>query len=186
MCLDPREVWLIKAAELMRPWFKQSVPPIRVSVGWSSKGSRSKRIGEHWHPRAATDGVSQIFISPVLDNPEEALSTLLHEMIHAIVPDDGHGKLFKRIALDVGFMMPMRSTPPSPELKSKLNELLTELGPYPHAKLNLGDKSVKKQTTRLIKIECPSCGYTVRAAKSWIDQGMPICSICSEEFGVAV
>lgn len=48
------------------------------------------------------DGINQIFISPVLDDPMVVLSTLAHELVHAI--DDckhSHGPVFKKISKDL-------------------------------------------------------------------------------------
>jgi hypothetical protein len=33
----------------------------------------------------------------------------------------------------------------------------------------------KKQTTRLKKCECSTCGYTVRVTQKWLDEGPPHC-----------
>ena len=34
----------------------------------------------------------------------------------------------------------------------------------------------KKQSSRLLKAECESCGYTVRVTRKWVDQvGAPHC-----------
>lgn len=40
-----------------------------------------------------------------------------------------------------------------------------------------GDESSrpKKQTTRLLKVECGQCGYTVRLTRKWLDVGPPGC-----------
>lgn len=35
----------------------------------------------------------------------------------------------------------------------------------------------KKQTTRLIKVECPACGYIIRVTRSWLLVGVPYCPI---------
>lgn len=48
------------------------------------------------------DGINQIFISPVLDEPMTVLETLAHELVHAI--DDcksGHGAEFQKISKDL-------------------------------------------------------------------------------------
>jgi hypothetical protein len=66
--------------------------------------------------------------------------------------------------------------------------------PYPHGAItgrgeilvpptNPGDKPVilrpddrpKKQGTRMLKAECPECGYTIRLTKKWADVGLPTC-----------
>ena len=37
------------------------------------------------------------------------------------------------------------------------------------------DDRPKKQSTRMLKAECPECGYTIRLAKKWADLGLPTC-----------
>lgn len=69
----------------------------------------------------------------------------------------------------------MRATVAGPELKERLNALSAELGPYPHAGLNLG-AGRKKQGTRMLKCVCGSCGYTARTTGKWIETlGAPLC-----------
>jgi hypothetical protein len=176
---DTREKYLADATILLRhrfPSLAVSLPSrVRVSVGFPGGGSARKRIGEHWHPKASSDGVSQVFISPVLDKSDDALATLLHELIHACVPDDGHGKAFKRIATACGLNGPMRSTTPGESCLAVLRDISDRLGAYPHAKLNLS-MGKKKQSTRLIKVECQSCGYVARTTSKWIEEvGAPLC-----------
>ena len=67
----------------------------------------------------------------------------------------------------------MTATNESEAFKQRLAPILAELGDYPHAKLDASNR--KKQTTRLIKTECPRCGYTARVARKWLDVGAPIC-----------
>src|SRR5690606_16668080 len=59
---DVREEWLRKAAKLTHKWFAVAgydMPAYRVSVGWTSKGVRTKRIGECWDKSASADGSYQ-------------------------------------------------------------------------------------------------------------------------------
>lgn len=58
--------------------------------------------------------------------------------------------------------------------------IAADLGPYPHAALSPGEG--KKQTTRLLKCVCPKCDYTARITLTWIEQGLPICDTCGEQF----
>jgi hypothetical protein len=37
------------------------------------------------------------------------------------------------------------------------------------------DDRPKKQSTRMLKAECPECGYTIRLAKKWAEVGLPSC-----------
>jgi hypothetical protein len=175
---ETREAWLLEATSRMRrDLFERSgnvVPKVKVSVGFPGGGSARTRIGEHWHPRATQDNVSQIFISPVLDSPLQALETLVHELVHAIVPDAKHGPEFGAIAKRVGLVGKMTATIAGPNLKLELETMINQLGKYPHAGINVGDR--KKQSTRLMKVECGDCGYIARVSSKWIDEaGAPIC-----------
>ena len=67
----------------------------------------------------------------------------------------------------------MTATEAGEELKGRLNALVEQLGEYPHALLT---ESGKKQSTRMIKCECYSCGYIARTSSKWIEEaGAPIC-----------
>lgn len=178
-----REAYLKHAVLCMRDWFRSvgiELPEsLRVSVGFPGGGSARKRIGEYWRSEATTDGVAQIFISPTLECPEKVLSTLLHELVHAAHPSAKHSGLFKQTALKLGFTGPMKFTPCSLELRQKLFFLHERLGGYPHGAINLSDR--KKQSTRLLKVECGSCGYVARVSGKWIEEvGTPLCPCNSE------
>lgn len=177
-----REEWLSRAVEKLTPLVPlDEMPPVRVSVGWASR-SPAKSIGECW-ALGGTDGVPQIFISPLLSatvaslgNPNGVLETLLHEMIHAALPPKtGHGPKFKKACNECGLLPPYTATTASPELVDTLTRIAAELGPYPHAELVLVAKT-KKQTSRWIKVSCPECGYIARTTRQWLEElGGPFC-----------
>jgi hypothetical protein len=84
-----------------------------------------------------------------------------------------HGKPFRKIATAVGLIGRMKSATAGPELAAIINTIATDLGPYPHARL---DFTKNKQSTRMLKCCCPKCGYLARVAASWINKaGTPIC-----------
>lgn len=186
-----RESWLDKAVSLIsKNLFAKrgyKVPNVRVSVGFPYGSRGSKAIGQHWAPEASIDKRGSIFISPSQANGLEVLSILTHELVHAVVGNKvGHGPEFKKCALDVGLEGKMRSTTAGPELESLLGVILKRLGKYPHAKLEPGHGPVKKQTTRMIKMECFDCDYKVRASLTAITtHGAVICP-CGEEMQVEV
>ena len=74
----------------------------------------------------------------------------------------------------------MTETTASPQLAERLNALCERAGPYPHATLDMAKSGVKKQGTRMLKLTCPDCGYTVRTTAKWIEAGLPTCP-CGEE-----
>src|SRR5690606_21063153 len=132
-------------------------------------------------PSASEDGVPHIFISPLLDDPLDVLSTLLHEVIHAMTPGEGHKGGFVEIAKKVGFTSPWTSTPMGDDLHPRLDKIASRLGDYPHSKLNPAESPVKKQTTRMLKVECPESGYLVRMTRKWLDEvGAPKCPFHDE------
>jgi predicted peroxiredoxin len=94
----------------------------------------------------------------------------------------GHKAPFARIAKRVGLEGKMTATHAGKTLAQRLNALAAEIGPYPHASLDMSQ--VKKQGTRLIKLVCADCGYTVRTTAKWIEIGLPTCA-CGEEMEVA-
>lgn len=177
MAHKTREAWLLDATDRMRVRMfapiGETLPIVKVSVGFPGGGSARKAIGEHWNPKATADGISQVFISPVLSDPVAALETLAHELVHAIYPDDGHKKGFARVARAIGLVGPLTKTTAGPDLKERLTRLAAQLGEYPHAGIDLGTR--KKQSTRLIKLVCKTCGYTVRTTERWITVALPDC-----------
>jgi hypothetical protein len=185
-----REAWLQKAVRLLAADFKAAgypIPAVRVSVGFP-KGNVRKVIGQCWHAASTADGKPQVFISPTLGGAVDVLAVLVHELAHVVAgPGAGHGKDYAQVATTMGLTGRMTSTVAGPQLAARLKELAKRLGKYPHAALSLADPgTVKKQSTRLIKAECPTSGYTVRLTRKWIDEfGAPICPCCSEAMAVA-
>ena len=178
-----REEWLSQMTDLMRPMFTNVGSPmpdhIRVSVGWPSKkalAASGRRIGECWATEASQDGLNQIFISPYLKEVVEVTAVLLHELVHAAVGlACGHRGAFAKTAKALGLEGKMTATVAGNELVKCLNELIGKLPEYPHAKLEGMTNGKKKDGTRMLKVKCPQCNYTVRTTQTWIDVGMPTC-----------
>ena len=176
-----RETWLMKGIEAVRPMFEElgaTIPEkVRVTCGWPSRSagaSKKRRIGECWSSSVSGDGTAEIIISMVLDDPVNVLDVLVHELVHAALPDGtGHGPKFRKLAIALGLTGKMTATEAGPELKAKLEKISKKLGEYPHAKLDFSN--VKKAGTRMIKAACPTCGYTVRLSRKWIEVATPRC-----------
>jgi hypothetical protein len=195
-----REQWLEAAVQALRPIFAEidvELPPVRVSVGWPSRGGTANKgrvIGQCWKTSVASDGVAQIFISPVLggegaDPVEQVhmLGVLAHELIHAWDDcDSGHRGSFAKAARNLGLVGKMTCTTVGEELAEQLLGVLAEVGPYPHAPLDFAEmeKQRKPQTTRMLKLECPEDGYIVRTTAKWLEVGYPTCP-CGTEMEAA-
>ena len=172
-----REAWLEAAVRELLPVFAKAghdVPPCRVSCGFASTGARTGTIGQCWSTKASEDGVNQIFISPALSDAVEVLDTLAHELIHAVDNcKHKHGKEFKKIAISLGMVGPMRSAGAGPALKEKLKLMATKLGPYPHARLSVPKKVAARPPRPRAK--CMTCGFIVPMLKQFLHYGPPIC-----------
>jgi hypothetical protein len=115
-----REEWLHQLTGKLRPLFNVTgieLPEhIAVACGWPSKNARrgrAQRIGECWRAECSQAGRPEIFISPVLADPIEVGHVLVHELIHAALPDAGHRAPFKRAATKLGLTSKMTATVPT-------------------------------------------------------------------------
>lgn len=187
-----REEWLVAAVDALRPLFAEAgaeLPTVRVSVGWpGGNGKKNALIGQCWASAASADKVAQLFVSPVLDDAVRVLDVLTHELVHAW--DDnksGHRGAFARLAKKLGLQGPMTATTAGDELKERLAAVVDELGPYPHAAITPALAGIKKQGTRMLKVECASgSGYLVRMTRKWLDEyGTPSCPCHGEPMAEA-
>lgn len=187
---DNRESWLNRVAVGMAPLFAGLDAPlpsrVRVAIGFTSRGAKGKAIGECWDNRSSGDGHFEIFIRPDLAHAPDAMAAqiaaiLAHELVHAAVGiAAGHGKAFKRVAVGLGLVGPMRATIPGDAFLAAIAPILAATGPLPHARLDTDGETTrpKKQAARMLKCECAACGYTVRTARKWLETaGAPLCPI---------
>lgn len=199
-----RETWLNLMIDKSVPLFDEAgfkISDIREKLKVScsfiqgSRGSRLKNaIGVHYNPSVSADGFHEMMIQPSISDSVQAVGVLIHEMVHSIQTHlyhdkngflnvKPHGKEFRKIALAVGLEGKMTATTESPELVATIKKWVSEIGEYPHAKMTLND-SRKKQTTRMIKLECSQCGFICRASSGAINNfGYP--THCGDEMEMA-
>lgn len=167
------------------------VPQTAISVGfpYRARGKGNNAIGQCWHKKVANDKMPHVFVSPVLEDTQRVVGVLAHELVHAAIGTElGHGKEFERVALAIGLTGKMTATVETDQFKQWVSDkIIPSIGPYPHGALNigapgtaddpkLGPTGAPKQTTRLLKLECPSCGCVIRITKRWLDLGAPKCA----------
>lgn len=181
--LKNREDWLNEAVNRIRPWFEEleAQPPanVKVSTGWS-RGAKKNQAAWCWKSSVASDGSSNIFVSPEYAKATDVLRFLTHELCHAADDcRDSHAGRFRRLWKAVGFEGKPTASQAGEVLMAKIEILAAELGEYPHAELHPGEK-IKTQKTYMIKLECKGCGMIVRTTEKWLDQsGLPSCG-CGE------
>lgn len=176
-----REEWLGEFTRLARPTFKAAGSPlpktVRCSVGFPSKGSKSKVIGECWSTEVSADKITEIFLRPSLQSDTSRIADVLtHELCHAALGlEAGHGPLFKKLAHAVGLEGKMTATTAGKGWHAWADPIIKHLGPLPGASLD--DKAEikggkKKQTTRMIKVSCDQCDWSCRTTAIHIHDGM--------------
>lgn len=179
-----REQWLHAVKDQLAPVFKQhgaTIPArVRLTCGFPTRGALSRGTfvaGQCFDIGERKDSAWEISVTPRLDDPVNVGAVLVHELCHACVggTKEGHGPVFSKLAKAMGLVGKMTNTTAGSELKRTLAAIVDRVGPYPHASLLPSDKE-KKQSTRLIKAACETCGYTVRVTRKWLDQsGTPLC-----------
>ena len=166
-----REAWLGAFALRASPLFTAAGAPlprnVRISIGFPSTGNKGKRIGECWGTAASADGHFEIFLTPTLASDERIADVLTHELVHAAAGlEAGHGKAFKRIAVALGLTGKMTATVAGAVWHAWARPIIADLGPMPGAPMASANGR-KKQTTRMIKVTCASCGCVFRLAAKW-------------------
>jgi hypothetical protein len=187
---ESRDSWLRAATAELRPYFESCDYPlpekIRYAVAFTSAGRKGSLQGETWH--ASEDGCFEIIIKADQFDAVEIIGILVHQLIHAALPPDaGHGKPFKDAMMKLGMIGAPRLCSPGPLLRRQLEEIAANLGPLPHAKLDIEENPLdrgkpadrrKKQKTHLLKAACEAegCGYSVRVTSKWVKElGPPGC-----------
>jgi hypothetical protein len=186
-----REAWLNYVAQRMAPMFETLRAPLpaqlRIAIGFTSSGRRSKYIGECWDNQCSEDRHFEIFIRPDLSESQELMpmrvaAILGHELVHAAVGvAAGHGKEFRRVAKGLGLIGQMTATTAGPGFEQAMRPILEAAGPLPHGRLRLAagvssHSRRKRQHPGPIKCTCRNCGYTVHTTRKWLDlAGAPLC-----------
>ena len=177
--IQNREEWLHQFNKLAAPIIEDvldgaytlETDKIRIGVGFPSTGRRGKRIGEAWCSSVSADKTSEIIISNLLDDPRRVAGVLVHENVHVMVGlKEGHGKVFKKVATELGLEGKMTATTEGERFDYLFADTIKALGPYPHKQLKSQGSGPAKQKTRQRKCECGECGLIFRMARAHMDR----------------
>ena len=178
---DTSDEWLTEAtdrvlrAEIYRRAYI-TVPPVRVSVGFGTRGLANGTLAQTLPRAMSLDGVNEIYIRPTLHDPTEVLTVLTGELIRAAFDGKApNGKRVEAALANMGIAMQRISNAvrlyATTQLEADLRALAESLGDYPRANgLDITAATRVKQTTRMIRCECTGCGFLFRTAQSWVDK----------------
>lgn len=174
MTYDTREEYLNAFIDAARPHFDAANAPlpsnIRVSIGFTSRGAKSRAIAEIHSDTSSGDGHFEIFITPELLDVSRICDALTHELVHAAVGlKEGHGQHFRRVATSLGLTGKMTATVAGEAWYVWALPIIAELGEMPYAALTGEFSSAgPKKKTYLAKLQCPVCDWTARVTAKHI------------------
>jgi len=168
-----REQWLNKAVRKARPMFKKAgheLPEnVRVGSGHMGTGLRSKHIGECWHSSASEDAGREIWIRPDQTDAMSVLGTLVHELVHAALPDGtGHKGPFKKLGEALLLVGKPTHMTGGEDFAAIWQTFVEKTGAYPQPKF-MAAHAKKKQQQSVQKFECDECGMVFRTSLKWAD-----------------
>lgn len=176
-----REAWLNRLAEMLRPWFREAGYPIhgRISVGMALLRPNTLGLCKSTNK---TKDMCHVFVSAyedgVMADPVNIGATLVHELLHAVLPTRGHGKAFKAGMKKLKLGGLATATVAMPELRAHLERLIATLPPLPRygVKAPPAPASRGGGNRRMFKFQCECCKTTVYLKYTSLDRaGMPMC-----------
>ena len=177
-----REQWLVEIKNLMAPKFIELGAPlperIRMSCGFC-QGQHA--IGQCWKSNISDGEFTEIFIRPDRHESVDVAAILFHELIHAALPDAGHGKDFKRVALAAGLKPPMTATTPGASFIDYVKPLIDKIGEYPHSKLDFRQPKPKKTGESYVNLRCGKCNFFAKTITEMMEIARLKCPVCPDE-----
>jgi hypothetical protein len=182
-------------------YFALTVPKENIVVTIQSKG-RKKAVGWFWHGRWTGESKKQANALHEINMSAEHLKDyhmgelLLHELAHAENDHQGikdcagrrHNKKFKVMAERLGLKVEKGGsvgfgvTDLGDLAKEFLNKIKFDRSLFELCRLVAEPKGAAG--SRLLKCECPGCGYVVRTTAKWLAVGLPVCP-CGETMEAA-
>ena len=162
-----REEWLRRFVRRARPVFEADglTIPERLFVGVGLLDRRA--VGRTYSDKLSSVGAVEITVEQTRDSTVEVAGTLVHELIHAS-GIHGHRRDFAKAGRQLGLCGKPRSMRFDQALPEWAETIVEMIGPYPPGTLQHPPRE-KRQTTRMLKVECQACGMIWRASRSALD-----------------
>lgn len=156
-----REGWFTAVAEQLMPLIceaagRDTPPSIRIGCGFTSRGVKSRAIGECWGDGNSEDGHSEIFIRPNDADPISVAATVAHEVAHAVCGIHAkHGPAFESVIRAIGLEGKPTATYAGEAFAALVKPMIAKAGPYPHSSLNdMTNGKAQQIHPKLINLRC--------------------------------
>lgn len=181
--------------------YSLSVKAEKIVITVQSRG-RKNALGWFWAGRwqaSKVNGLHEINLCAETLNTCDVGELIIHELAHAENQAKGikdcdktgrvHNKKFKAMAEALGLLVEPRHkthgfafTKVGEGAKSFLDKCAFNREVFTMARIceAAEEKGEKGAGSRLVKVECPGCGYVLRTTRKWLDVGLPTCC-CGEE-----
>lgn len=178
-----REGWLIAARDLLaREFFEKAgyKLPEKMACSCGFPRGGKKAIGQCWHPETSADGTTHMYVCPTQAEPIRVLDILLHEMVHASLGTEvGHKGPFKKVVKEFGLAGKATATyaEEGSECWLRLSHIAEQLGPYPHAAVDLSKAQKKgKGGSGWVRLQSPTVEeYRLVISPKMIEEhGLPL------------
>jgi len=172
--VQTREQWLDAAVAAIRARIPEIGSRIRCAPGFPRTFTRSGTVAEVIPDTDSQDGHFEVLIAPTLADPEGVFVALLGQVLHTLPGALTVASRAYRDALtNWGLAIEGQDVSPTADFIEHWQGDIDGLGPYPHAAVTVATRKV--QSTRMLKLTCPQCGYIVRTTGKWLAQGLPTC-----------
>lgn len=170
-----REQWLNALAVTAVPRISSSLDysteelALKLSCGFPAQQGKRKKISASLVPPTASDEFNaEIFVTPELSAKREVAQAVLPLLVAVVTGDFKQRRIYRDALRRLG----LNAT----ELPAWAKSIVDGMPAYPHASLTL--EAPAKQSTRLIKVACPSLEhepYIARLSRKALDFGTPTC-----------
>jgi hypothetical protein len=170
-----REQWLKALADSATPRIASSLElsteelSLKLSCGFPAKqGKRNKVSASLVPPTASEEFNAEIFVTPELSEKRKVAQAVLPLLVAVVTGDYQQRRIYRQAVARLGLN--------SAELPDWAKSIADALPAYPHASITLEEQA--KQSTRLIKVACPSLEhdpYIARLSRKALEFGAPVC-----------
>lgn len=172
--MQTREQWLDAAVAAIRARIPEVASRIRCAPGFPRTFTRSGTTAEVIPDTDSQDGHFEVLIAPTLADPEGVFTALLGQVLHTLPGAlTVASRAYRDALVNWGLAIEGAEVSPTADFPDHWQADIDSLGPYPHAAVTVATR--KTQSTRMLKLTCPQCGYIVRTTGKWLAQGLPVC-----------